>query len=104
MLLLFLALASAPALDPPKPIFSYQDYPAEALRNRWQGSVVADLTISAEGRPTACRIVKSSGHKVLDDVTCKLIMTRARFTPAKDQTGKPKESTLRTPVIEWRIQ
>lgn len=106
MLLLFLAQAAAVPPSPPpppRPIFTNADYPPEAVRNRWEGTVVADLTISVEGVPTACRIVKSSGHKVLDDATCDLIIRRARFVPAKDSGGNPKSDTFRTPPIVWRL-
>jgi protein TonB len=86
-----------------KPIFSYTDYPPEAVFNHWEGTVVADLTISAKGKPTACRIVKSSGHEVLDSATCDLILKRARFKPAEDEHGAPRESTYRTPPINWKL-
>jgi len=101
MFLMFLAqVAAAPPARPPKlvPIFSYQDYPAEALRRHWEGTVVAEISISADGNPTACRIVKSSGHQILDDTTCNCVMQRAKFKP----TGK--EDTYTTPSIGWHIR
>jgi protein TonB len=108
MAFLFLALASVlsqatDAAAKPRPIFTIDDYPADALRNRWQGVVVADLTISPEGKATACRIVKSSGYKVLDDRTCKILIERPTFVPDKDENGRPRESTLRTPPITWAL-
>src|SRR5205809_4750429 len=103
MLFLLLAHEADPSASRPpeklKPIFSYEDYPAEAVRNHWEGTVVADLTISVKGLPTACRIVKSSGHKVLDDKTCELLITRAKFLPPKDKSGRPTEDTVRTPPV-----
>ena len=109
MLLLAFLLQAAQAtqpMPPPhmKPVFTYDDYPAEAVRNRWQGTVVVDLTISRDGSPTACRIVQSSGHKVLDDATCDLIMRRAKFVPARDMNGNPIESHLQAPPVTWAIQ
>jgi protein TonB len=107
MLLLFLAhlagsLGSAPP-TPPKAIFSRDDYPPEAVRHHWQGKVVADLTISAEGSVTACHIVKSSGYQVLDDATCDLLRRRAKFKSATDPNVKPVESRVQTPPVEWRL-
>lgn len=108
MLLLFLAQAVTPppAVQPPKPkaIFSRDDYPKEAVRNGWEGTVVADLSVNKKGRVSACRIVKSSGYTVLDRTTCNLLFRRAKFTPATDDNGDPTEDTFRTPPIDWRLQ
>lgn len=108
MLWLFLLQAAATPSVPappahPKAIFSYDDYPAEAVRNHWEGTVIADLTISPAGTPTACRIVESSGHSILDEKTCDLLIRRARFTPEKDKNGNPIESHFRTPPINWKL-
>ena len=109
MLLALLAQAAgsiSPAPPPasPKALFSYEDYPEEAVRNRWQGKVVAELTIGRDGLPIGCRVVKSSGHKALDDATCNILRRRAKFVPAKDRNGNPTVDVYRTPPIEWRIQ
>ena len=113
-MLLLLVLAQAvyygsgnPPPEPPpskkQVIFSYGDYPPEALRNHWEGTVRAELTINERGAVEVCRIVQSSGHEVLDAATCNLIITRARFTPAKDGNGKPRKDTIVSPPISWRI-
>src|ERR1041384_893254 len=90
-LLFHAAVSAAPpsTADPErsKPVLGMMDYPPEALRNHRQGSVVAELTVSPQGRATECRIVRSSGHKVLDDATCDLMIQRARFSPARDSQG-----------------
>jgi protein TonB len=98
-----IAVAPPGSPSPSQPIFTAADYPPEAIRNHWEGIVVADLTISVEGRPATCQIAQSSGHKVLDDATCDLIMHRAVFTPAKDAAGNPTTDTFRTPPITWRL-
>jgi len=98
-----IAIAQTSSPSPSHPIFTAADYPPEAIRNHWEGVVVADLSISVEGRPTACRIVQSSGHKVLDDATCDLIMHRAKFAPAKDAAGNSTTDTFRTPPVTWRL-
>jgi len=115
MLLLFLAQVAiatgAPAMDAratrarpiPRALISYQDYPPEAVRRGWEGSVIADLTISPAGRVSICRVVGSSGHKLLDQATCRIMLKRAMFHPAKDKDGRPVEDTIRTPPINWRL-
>ncbi|MFZ5508670.1 MAG: energy transducer TonB family protein [Pseudomonadota bacterium] len=43
-----------------------QRYPRIALMRRWQGTTVLDLAVDGEGRLLDVRIVRSSGHEVLD--------------------------------------
>ena len=43
-----------------------QRYPRIALMRQWQGTTVLDLAVDAEGRLLDVRIVRSSGHEVLD--------------------------------------
>lgn len=69
--------------------FTSASYPHEALMNRQQGQSVAVLTISAEGQPTACRIVRSSRSESLDGATCRVLMSRTRWRPALDASGRP---------------
>ena len=87
-----------------RPLITYDDYPPEALSNNWQGSVTVVLTISPKGQVTACRVRKSSGHQVLDDATCKIMISRARFTPALDNAGNPIEAHYTTPPITWSVR
>ena len=84
-------------------IFGRADYPAEAVRNGWEGQAIADLTVNELGAVTECRIVKSTGYQVLDAATCNLIITRAKFVPAKDENGRPRKDTFRTPTITWKL-
>ena len=84
-------------------LFSVDDYPPEAVRKGWQGTVIVDLLVSPEGRVSACRVVQSSGHAVLDQQTCKIMQTRARFVPAKDKDGNAVEDVVRSPPIMWRL-
>jgi protein TonB len=79
-----------------------EDYPAEALRNGWEGDVRVDLTIGVAGRVTNCRVLQSSGHSVLDDATCRIFTARARFRPATDPSGKPIEDHFQT-HINWQL-
>ena len=92
-MLLFLLAQVTPnpsdlAPPPPKPglvtLFSSDDYPKTAIRHRWEGTVQVEIVVSPEGLVSACRIVRSSGYAVLDEKTCDIMRTRAKFIPAKD--------------------
>ena len=85
-----------------QPLFSRDDYPAEALRKRQEGTVEVDILVTKEGRVGACQVVVSSGSPSLDQGTCDLIMRRARYTPATDDQGDPIEGKDHTKV-RWKI-
>src|SRR5437899_9595334 len=106
MILLLLAQVATlpPVLPPPARValFSYSDYPKEALKKGWQGDVQWDVTVGTNGRVTACKIIQSSGHQILDDATCRIVTERARFNPAQDATGNPVEAHFQS-HISWRI-
>jgi len=96
---------AAPPPPHPRGVFNgLADYPPEAVRNHWEGTVVADLTVSPAGRVSVCKIIKSSGHSILDDATCKLLIDRAVFTPARDANGNPVEDHVQSPPISWHLQ
>ena len=78
------------------------DYPAAALRHHEQGRVGFELDISSEGRVTNCRIMQSSGSRMLDLVTCQVMLVRARFVPARDAHGRAVPDTVSNSV-DWRI-
>jgi TonB family protein len=80
---------------PKKPDSHYindNDYPQTALNRRAIGQVEARVTVSTDGLPSDCQLVRSSGHPDLDLATCRLILERARFRPALDRTGQPMVS------------
>ncbi len=83
-------------------LFSTDDYPQSAIRNEEQGTTAVRLTISTEGRVTDCSITQSSGSSALDNTTCNVIRRRARYTPAKDQSGNPITGTD-TARIRWEL-
>lgn len=69
--------------------FSTDDYPAGALRNNEQGTTGFSLTIGTSGRVDACSVTSSSGSSALDQATCRILRSRARYTPARDEDGNP---------------
>lgn len=95
---------SLPPPDHRRYIFSAEDYPPEAVRNHWEGKVKVELFVGADGSPKSCSIIRSSGHKLLDDTTCGLIMSRAKFVADKDKAGNAVESHFRPPSVSWRLK
>lgn len=65
------------------------DYPQSAAAARQGGSVTAHFTVGADGRPSKCRVVKSSGNADIDATTCRLIEQRFRYEPARNKAGHP---------------
>ena len=108
--LLLLVAATAAGLSqepPPAPAglssyFSNDDYPAEALRRREQGTVSFRIAISETGRVSDCQILGSSGSVSLDEATCGIARERLRFRPASDAAGDPVSDTKDFRVV-WRL-
>jgi len=95
------ATAAQPAGDPASWI-TPADYPREELRNDVEGTTSFELNIGADGLPKACKIVATSGSRVLDEATCTLLMQRARFLTARDEAGTPVDSTYANRV-RWVV-
>jgi protein TonB len=64
------------------------DYPKEARKAGQQGRVETEITVDPKGRPSACAVTRSSGSAELDRATCRLIMHRFRYAPARDRSGR----------------
>jgi len=67
----------------------YTDYPGQALERSRSGRVLVRVAVSAEGRPSECVTVATSGDTSLDTATCQVVMSRGRFEPALDSAGQP---------------
>ena len=82
-------------------LISSDDYPASALDNNEQGTVTVMLTVGPSGRVTGCS--PSGGPSSLQQATCRLLTSRARFSPAQDANGAPTTSSYGPTRITWRI-
>jgi protein TonB len=82
--------------------FSADDYPAAALRGNDQGTTGFSLTIGPNGRVTDCSVTSSSGSSALDQATCRILRSRARYTPARDSSGNPT-SGRDSGRVTWRL-
>jgi TonB family protein len=105
------SIASTPATSaqsaaPVAPLAGYvtsDDYPSDALDKGEQGTVEFLLTIGVDGAPTDCAVTNSSGSSSLDSASCRIMIERARFKPAKNATGKTVVGTY-TGRISWRTE
>jgi protein TonB len=79
-----------------------EDYPWLALREGWRGTTRLHLVIDADGHVTGCTVTASSGHDALDAVACDRVTRRARFSPARDSKGAPREGVYDN-AIHWEI-
>jgi protein TonB len=71
------------------------DYPASAVRARQSGTVGLRFVVGPSGRVDRCTVTRSSGSGALDETTCRLILSRFRYRPARDFTGRPIAETIR---------
>jgi protein TonB len=76
------------------------DYPKEARKAGQQGRVETEITVDPKGRPSACAVTRSSGSAELDRATCRLIMHRFRYAPARDRSGKAVAG-IATYDLDW---
>jgi len=87
-----LVAAQAGYLDNPIP-----EYPDRARRQGWQGTVLLNVLVSAEGKPQKIEIADSSGFEILDHAARAAVM-RWRFHPAR-YGETPLESWVRVPIV-----
>jgi protein TonB len=106
---LILAASGQSLATDPVPIMAenwitLKDYPESVIRPDPypEGRVEFTLTVTVEGKASACKITKSSGYERLDEVTCKHLMRRARFEPAKNADGEAIEGSHAS-FVDWRV-
>ncbi|HXG99193.1 MAG TPA: TonB family protein [Sphingomicrobium sp.] len=66
-----------------------RDYPMGAIR-AWprNGKVFVAVRVQVDGRATDCKVNRSSGNPAIDADTCRLVMAKVRFNPARDRQGR----------------
>ena len=102
MIIAMLALAQAATAPPPvrararTNLVSYvrgYDWPS-AVPTNFRGDTAFTLDVGPNGRVTGCRITQSSGLSIIDATTCRIMYSRARFSPARDAGGQPVADTI----------
>jgi protein TonB len=81
--------------------FRVEDYPTDAMRRNERGFVTVRFQILPNGRVGECSVIRTSGHKRLDRVPCRLLEKRARFKPAKDAGGAAVTTVGTTSMLFW---
>jgi TonB family protein len=89
--------ASAQAI-PPLGWVTTDDYPDVAIRRGREGTTGYRLSIGTDGKPFRCDITAASGTAEIDAATCRAVMKRARFEPARDVDGTPLIAVYRASV------
>jgi protein TonB len=82
--------------------FAAADYPPSALRAGEEGVAYFRLVIDPSGRVADCAITASSGSAMLDSTTCRIVRSRARFTPALDLAGAPASDSY-ADRVRWTL-
>ena len=105
--------------DPPRPTPSFaprtarpsnsqarwitnEDYPGRALRDGSEGLAGYRLIVGSAGRVSSCEITASTGNRLLDETTCRLIASRARFEAATDENGARVVGSY-SGTVRWQI-
>ena len=57
------------------------NYPDEAKRNKLYGNLLMHVAVRADGSIERVRVVRSSGHKLLDDAAVRIVRLSAPFAP-----------------------
>jgi protein TonB len=73
------------------------DYPRNAQRRGWTGSVLLQVLVGIDGRPLEVSIARSSGHRELDEAARAQVLKRWRFQPAM-QGDRPVQALGLVPI------
>lgn len=84
------------ALSAPAPA-----YPREAVRQGLMGTVELEILVGIDGRPLEVRVVRSSGHRVLDQAARRAVLAQWTFQPAF-RNGQAVQALGRVP-IEFKL-
>ncbi|MDA8420087.1 MAG: TonB family protein [Pseudomonadota bacterium] len=57
------------------------NYPEQAIQHHMSGSLVLDVAIRTDGTVYRVKVLRSSGHKVLDDAAVRIVGLAAPFAP-----------------------
>ncbi|MET0534733.1 MAG: energy transducer TonB [Steroidobacter sp.] len=80
-------------------IQSDTDFPERAQLRGHEGTVVINVTLGADGRPTNTEVERSSGHLVLDLAAARSVLNNWRFDVSHCNHGWPSVHQV---AVEYR--
>lgn len=83
-------------------LFGPERYPTWEVAEGNEGTTGFRTEIKPDGRVGNCTITLSSGSEALDIAACRIMQTRARFTPARDASGNAV-TDVQNRRIHWAI-
>jgi protein TonB len=89
--------ASLQALSSPPP-----SYPPQAVRENLTGVVELEILVGIDGKPIEVTVVRSSGHRLLDQAAIRVVKSRWKFQAAMSN-GQPVQARGRVP-IEFKLE
>lgn len=72
-------------------------YPAIAVRNRMEGTVLLEIMVDATGAVTLVKVIRGSGHHELDRSAREHVLREWSFQPAL-RDGRPVAARVRIPI------
>lgn len=79
-----------------------REYRRLAATGIQSGSVGITVKVNEDGRPSNCRIARSSGDRSIDALMCQLTISHVRFQPARDPSGRPVAQDVTFVPNWWR--
>jgi hypothetical protein len=79
---------------------SDRDYPKSSVHEEEAGTVEFVLLIDETGKLADCTLTATSNVPLLDSQSCAIFMSRAKFSPAIGQDGKPARDAIKS-RIRW---
>ncbi|HIE56227.1 MAG TPA: energy transducer TonB [Chromatiaceae bacterium] len=64
------------------------NYPDAAKRKKLYGDLLLHVAVKADGSVSEIRVVRSSGHKILDDAAMRIVRLAAPFAPFPEEIRK----------------
>lgn len=65
-----------------KYVMSSVKYPEEAMKNKWEGKVYVQFVVETDGSIKDADVLRSTGHKILDDEAVRVIKNGPKWKPA----------------------
>jgi len=69
-------------------------YPKSAINHDWEGNVTIAVHLTSSGQVKTIKIIRSSGHSVLDEIFVKTVRDQFKFKPRRIQ-GQNQEGVVK---------